>query len=63
MPHHRNARDDRHSFAPQSRFLTPEAVAVMDVRERTRRTPALVGSSATASAPSVAIPTLDELFG
>jgi DNA helicase-2/ATP-dependent DNA helicase PcrA len=61
MPHHRHARDDRHSFAPQSRFLTDAAVAVMDVREQPRRTPAPMPRLETV--PSVAIPTLDELFG
>ena len=64
MPHHRHARDDRHSFAPQSRFLTDAAVAVMDVRQP-RRTPAPVGAAGegvVAAAPSVAIPTLDALF-
>jgi DNA helicase-2/ATP-dependent DNA helicase PcrA len=60
MPHHRRVRDDRHSFAPQSRFLTEDAVAVMDVCQRPRRTAALVGPAETA--PSVAIPTLESLF-
>ena len=59
MPHHRRARDDRHSFAPQSRFLTPEALAVMDVRQP-RRTPK--PEATVASAPRVAIPTLHALF-
>jgi DNA helicase-2/ATP-dependent DNA helicase PcrA len=59
MPHHRRARDDRHSFAPQSRFLTPEALAVMDVCQP-RRTPK--PEVVLASAPRVAIPTLHELF-
>jgi DNA helicase-2/ATP-dependent DNA helicase PcrA len=59
MPHHRHARDDRHSFAPQSRFLTDAAVALMDVQQP-RRTPVLVAPLETV--PSVAIPTLDALF-
>ena len=33
MPHHRRARDDRHSFALQSRFLDDAALATLDVRE------------------------------
>ncbi|MFL6100272.1 MAG: ATP-dependent helicase [Actinomycetales bacterium] len=60
MPHHRRARDDKHSFAQQSRFLTDAAVAVMDVRQP-RRTP--VAEVADATVARVAIPTLGELFG
>ena len=33
MPHHRHARDDRHSFAPASRFLDQPTTATLDVRE------------------------------
>jgi DNA helicase-2/ATP-dependent DNA helicase PcrA len=66
MPHHRNARDDRHSYAPQARFLTDEAVALMDLRVPESRQP---GSRPDAVAQSlrngarVAVPTMDELFG
>jgi DNA helicase II / ATP-dependent DNA helicase PcrA len=60
LPHHRRARDDRHSFAPQSRFLTLDAVAVMDVRQP-RRTPR--SEVLDAPGPRVAIPTMHELFG
>jgi DNA helicase-2/ATP-dependent DNA helicase PcrA len=60
MPHHRRARDDKHSFAQQSRFLTEAAVAAMDVRQP-RRTPA--PEPALAGAPRVSIPSLGELFG
>jgi DNA helicase-2/ATP-dependent DNA helicase PcrA len=31
MPHHRFARDDRHSFAPLSRFITDDVRASLDV--------------------------------
>jgi DNA helicase II / ATP-dependent DNA helicase PcrA len=59
MPHHRHARDDRHSLAPQSRFLTPDAVAAMDVHEP-RRSPAHpVRSPATAP---IQVPMPDNLF-
>jgi DNA helicase-2/ATP-dependent DNA helicase PcrA len=60
MPHHRRGRDDRHSYAPQSRFLTTEAVATMDVVESRAggRPPALAGSAL----PVVAMPSLDALF-
>jgi DNA helicase-2/ATP-dependent DNA helicase PcrA len=34
MPHHRRGRDDRHSFAPASRFLDEAALAVLDVQEQ-----------------------------
>ncbi len=33
MPHHRHAYDDRHSFAPLSRFLDDEVRATLDVVE------------------------------
>jgi DNA helicase-2/ATP-dependent DNA helicase PcrA len=33
MPHRRHARDDRHSYAPASRFLDDSAVAAMDILE------------------------------
>ena len=60
MPHHRRGRDDKHSYAPQSRFLTEEAVATMTVtvpptREATSHH-ALAGAR-------VEIPTLDALLG
>jgi DNA helicase-2/ATP-dependent DNA helicase PcrA len=66
MPHHRNARDDRHSYAPQARFLTDEAVALMDLRQPESRqrqpTPDMVAESLR-NAARVAVPTMDELFG
>jgi DNA helicase-2/ATP-dependent DNA helicase PcrA len=33
MPHHRHGRDDRHSFAPASRFLDAAALATMEIEE------------------------------
>ena len=33
MPHHRHARDDRHSFAPASRFLDSAALATVEICE------------------------------
>ncbi|MGF7235496.1 MAG: ATP-dependent helicase [Frankia sp.] len=58
MPHHRRARDDRHSYAPASRFLTDEAVATLDVHEAVAPAPAV---RPTGTAP-VALPTLDDLW-
>jgi DNA helicase-2/ATP-dependent DNA helicase PcrA len=34
MPYHRRARDDRHSLAPASRFLTGDVLSVLDVQEQ-----------------------------
>lgn len=64
MPHHRRGRDDRHSYAPQSRFLSDDAVAVMDVQQR----PSAVGVGAATAvdlelpAARVAVPTPAGLF-
>jgi DNA helicase-2/ATP-dependent DNA helicase PcrA len=60
MPHHRRARDDRHSYAPASRFLTDEVLATADVVEVARPTPAF--SAAAVDLPVVAAPELDALF-
>ncbi|MCW2525064.1 MAG: UvrD/REP helicase, partial [Frankiales bacterium] len=64
MPHHRRGRDDRHSYAPQSRFLTEEAIATMDVIEsRAGRQGSGPGAVVAATAlPVVAMPSLDALF-
>ena len=59
LPHHRHARDDRHSYAPASRFLTPEAMAALDVREAER---ARAPSQHVADLPAVSMPQLDTLF-
>jgi DNA helicase-2/ATP-dependent DNA helicase PcrA len=60
LPHHRRARDDRHSYAPQSRFLDEAALANMDIQEDRPATPAT--RLLTTPAPRVALPTLDELW-
>jgi DNA helicase II / ATP-dependent DNA helicase PcrA len=44
MPHHRRARDDRHSFAPLSRFLEGEVQATLDLIEEPREHPKVRGS-------------------
>jgi DNA helicase-2/ATP-dependent DNA helicase PcrA len=59
MPHHRHARDDRHSYAPASRFLDESALAAMDVLEDR---PAIPTVRAPATSARVALPTLDELW-
>ncbi len=59
MPHHRWARDDKHSLAPESRFLTPQALQTLEVVQAPRTETRI---SATDSLPAVAIPTLDALF-
>ena len=59
MPHHRHARDDRHSYAPVTRFLDDEAQRLLQIEESTPM------RSSPASAPvvgRVALPTLDELW-
>ncbi len=60
MPHHRRARDDRHSYAPESRFLTREALAVLDVVEAPR--PQEFERPVAPALPAVALPSLDALF-
>jgi DNA helicase-2/ATP-dependent DNA helicase PcrA len=60
MPHHRQARDDKHSFALASRFLSTEAMATMqivDVRPGVR-----TADTSPDPAVRVALPTLDELW-
>jgi DNA helicase-2/ATP-dependent DNA helicase PcrA len=59
MPHHRRGRDDRHSYAPQSRFLTDAAVAVMDV---VAPPPVRASEPAAPTVARVAIPALESLF-
>jgi DNA helicase II / ATP-dependent DNA helicase PcrA len=59
MPHHRHARDDRHSYAPASRFLTDAAVATADIVQVPRPAPTL--ELAPAGGP-VPVPSLDALF-
>jgi DNA helicase II / ATP-dependent DNA helicase PcrA len=59
MPHHRHARDDKHSFAAISRFLDDSALAAVDVTDLTPTRPAPRRVGATAR---VALPTLDDLW-
>jgi DNA helicase-2/ATP-dependent DNA helicase PcrA len=59
LPHHRRARDDRHSYAPQSRFLDAAALSAMDVEEERRTAPAVRPTTPVAQ---VAMPTLDGLW-
>ena len=60
MPHHRRAYDDKHSYAPASRFLDDAAIATMDIHEdRPSRSAASLPAS---TAARVALPTLDELW-
>ena len=58
-PHHRRGRDDRHSYAPASRFLTDDVLATADLVEIPRPAPALTAAS---DVPPVAAPELDALF-
>lgn len=59
MPHHRRARDDRHSYAPASRFLTDAVLATAEVVETARPgTPGATGFDAV----TVPAPALDALF-
>jgi DNA helicase-2/ATP-dependent DNA helicase PcrA len=60
MPHHRRAHDDKHSYAPVSRFLDAAALATMDIREERRAVPAM--RTPANSNARVALPTLDDLF-
>ncbi len=59
LPHHRRARDDRHSYAPTSRFLDEAALATMEVQEH-HRPMAIV--EPVAGAARVTLPTLDDLW-
>ena len=58
MPHHRHARDDKHSFAPASRFLDDTALSAMEITEATPDRAAMQPLGAA----RVALPTLDELW-
>jgi DNA helicase-2/ATP-dependent DNA helicase PcrA len=59
MPHHRQARDDMHSFAAISRFLDDTALAAVDVTDLTPPRPAPLRVGATAM---LSLPTLDDLL-
>jgi DNA helicase-2/ATP-dependent DNA helicase PcrA len=60
MPHHRRARDDKHSYAPESRFFTKDALAVMDVVESPRPTQPRMPAGPVL--PAAKMPVLDALF-
>jgi DNA helicase-2/ATP-dependent DNA helicase PcrA len=60
MPHHRRARDDRHSYAPESRFLTKEALDVLEVVEAPR--PRAFAQPVAPLLPVITMPSLDALF-
>ena len=59
LPHHRRARDDRHSYAPTSRFLDEAALATMDVHEQHRPAPVIEPNATSAR---ITLPTLDDLW-
>ena len=66
LPVHPTSMSSRHVLAKPSRFLTEQAVAVMDQVSSTGLLAAPVATSAGATrpvAPSVAVPSLDALFG
>ena len=58
MPHHRRARDDRHSYAPASRFLDRAS----GLCEHVERAPARPSIAPLAATTRVALPTLDDLW-
>ena len=59
LPHHRRARDDKHSFAPQSRFLDRAALSTMDVQDHLPGAPT---QPPAAPATRVQMPALDDLW-
>jgi DNA helicase-2/ATP-dependent DNA helicase PcrA len=59
MPHQRHSNGDRHSLAPASRFLTDQALTVLDVSEAD---PPTAPSRRTITATRVSLPTLDDLW-
>jgi DNA helicase-2/ATP-dependent DNA helicase PcrA len=59
LPHHRRGRDDKHSYAPTTRFLDEVALATMDVHEER---PAIPTMRPAATTVRVGLPALDELF-
>ena len=58
MPHHRRARDDKHSYAPESRFLTEDALRVLDVEQAPQPDRVTIA----ANLPMAPLPVLDPLF-
>jgi DNA helicase-2/ATP-dependent DNA helicase PcrA len=59
LPHHRRARDDKHSYAPHSRFLDRAALNTMDIQEHHRAAPA---SRPATPVARVEMPALDDLW-
>jgi DNA helicase-2/ATP-dependent DNA helicase PcrA len=59
LPHHRRARDDKHSYAPQSRFLDRAALSTVDVVEHRPAGPA---TRPATPVPRVELPALDDLW-
>ncbi len=59
MPHHRWGRDDKHSFAPESRFLCSQALQTLDIVQAQRP---VAPAPVAANLPAVDIPRLDALF-
>jgi len=59
MPHHRAAHDDKHSYAPASRFLGADAMRTLEVHEAAIVRPSTPRSPTSAR---VTMPTLDELW-
>jgi DNA helicase-2/ATP-dependent DNA helicase PcrA len=55
----RGAHSGRHVIATDSRFLTPEVIATLEIRDRTEGRP---GATVPLLGPVVEIPTLDDLF-
>jgi DNA helicase-2/ATP-dependent DNA helicase PcrA len=64
MPHHRHARDDRHSMAPISRFLDDEALDAVEVVDLTPPRPAAGADPAGLAARTarVKLPDLADLW-
>ena len=60
MPHHRHARDDKHSFAPASRFLDERVTATMEICEQGTTQSAQRRPAPTTS--RVSLPALDDLW-
>lgn len=62
MPHHRHARDDRHSMAPLSRFLDDAALDRVEVMDLTPPRPGADPAGAAARGARVALPDLADLW-
>jgi DNA helicase-2/ATP-dependent DNA helicase PcrA len=56
MPHHRFGRDDRHSLAPQTRFLDSEVLRLVQAEEVAPPRPALAGAALRAQGAGVTGP-------